>query len=289
MRIWSQLRSMVLSLCIGAVGLEVQVPGQVPQAGIRFEEEIEFQEVWKVQRGEAIELQFDGLRPHDFVAIGPGAGDEARILCAVGDPGRLPVPIRKPEPNELLVSRTAQGVSVQYPESSAPVFLYLRVPEGATVSVRSGSDLVYSAEIRSGMIWSDGGWSLQERPLNGARAMGLFLQGLQRSSVRSSPAGGEPYTVPFGRLQRERYVEPPFFQGEGPVKETLLIEIRADREGHVEAVRLLRGSEVAFEEARSYLAAWKFKHFRVQGKPVSFRTLVLLPIRSESFEVESDN
>lgn len=246
----------------------------------RFQETYDFQEVWQMASGQDLEFRFESLGPRDLVAFGPAKGGTARLMCAVIDPRRLPLYIRQAASGREVVSRVGPSLVEVRREGDHAMFTYADLPRETRLVVRVGGEVVYTGSVRHGVVWADGAWVEAEKDLNAAQALARVAGRFTHSEVRCSADPEVLCTVPFDRLQRVRYVEPAIAQGSGPVQDTLLVELRVDPQGAVEDLRLLRGSEELFDTARGEIGTWRFQPFLLDGHPVRFRTLVLIPVRN---------
>ncbi len=267
-------------ICVLLLGMATAVATQAESVK-REKETYEFQERWLVAPGQDLEFQFESLGSEDFVAFGPSEDRTARILCAVIDPNRVPSFIRKVAPGSDVVTRLGESQVIVRRENGEPMFTYAGLPRDTRFLVRVGDEVGYVGSVRHGVVWAGGAWEEADEDLNAARALGRMTKRFLRSEVRRSSSPESLHTIPFHMLQRVRYIEPAIAQGSDPVRRTLLVELRVDESGAVEDLQLLRGPEELFAAARPAIAAWRFQPYLLDGEPVRFRTLVLIPVRNE--------
>jgi hypothetical protein len=246
----------------------------------REKETYQFQEIWQMASGQGLEFRFESLRPDDVVAFGPAKNGTARVLCAVIEPTRLPFFIRPIARGRDIVFRVGESLVEVRREGDHPMFTYADLPRETRLVVRVGDEVVYMGSVRHGVVWADGAWAEAERDLNAPQALARMARRFTHPEVHRSSDPEALHTVPFDRLQRVQYVEPAVARGSGPVRDTLLVELRVDEKGAVEDLRLLRGSEELFDAASGEIGAWRFRPFLVEGNPVCFRTMVLIPVRN---------
>lgn len=266
-------------ICVLLLGMGVGARAQAQD--LRGEKETyHFEELWQITSGQDIEFRFESLSLRDFVAFGPAEGGSARVLCAVIDPNRFPFFIRQVAQGREVVSRLGASLVEVRREGDHPMFTYAETPRETRLVVRVGGEVVYAGSVRHGVVWADGAWAEAEKDLNAPQALARLAGRFTRREVHRRADPEALHTVPFQRLQRVRYLEPAIAQGSGPVQDTLLIELRVDPQGAVEELRLLRGSEELFDTARGEIGTWRFQPFLLDGDPVRFRTLVLIPVRN---------